>query len=88
MPVTSQSTNIAPLRPVTTLPVGRPGSKLRTARAPVAFASMNGRDAGEAISSSAVYSPTIGRLRPARANAASTNELTTRPAFMSPTPGP
>jgi hypothetical protein len=33
LPVTSISRNSAPLRPVTTLPVGRPGSPLNTARA-------------------------------------------------------
>ena len=44
--------NMPPLRPVTTLPVGRPGSELNTQRASRATRSMTGRDEGEAISSS------------------------------------
>ena len=40
--------NTPPLRPVTTLPLGRPGSELNTARARRASASMIGRQAGRA----------------------------------------
>ena len=44
----------APLRRDTRLPLGRPGSELKTARASLASASMTGREEGEAISSSEV----------------------------------
>ena len=52
LPVISIFMNTPPLRPVTTLPLGRPGSELNTARARRASASMIGRHAGEPISSS------------------------------------
>ena len=56
--------NTPPLRPVTTLPVGRPGSEFSTARAPLAVSSMIGRQAGEPISSSLVNRPTRGTGAP------------------------
>ena len=77
------------MRPVTSAPEGRPGSALNTARAPRAAASITGRDAGEAISSSEVTRLTTARAAPPRrANASSTNAFITSPAFMSATPGP
>ena len=78
-----------PLRPVTTLPVGRPGSLLKTTRALRASASITGRPSGEPISSSPVNRPTSGPGAPPTAlKAASTNMFITSPAFMSATPGP
>ena len=53
-----------PLRPCTTLPVGRPGSELKTHRASRATRSITGRDDGEAISSSDVISPATGAGAP------------------------
>ena len=62
---------------------------MKTARAPRAAASITGREAGEAISSSEVNRPTSGSgAPPARAKASSTKAFMTRPAFMSETPGP
>ena len=81
--------NTPPLRLVTTLPVGRPGSELYTARAVRASRSITGRDDGEAISSSAVIKSLIGHgALPNFWKAAATKALMTRPAFMSATPGP
>ena len=89
LPVISIFMNTPPLRPFTTLPVGRPGSELNTARARRASASMIGRHAGEPISSSEVKSPTSGAGAPPNFwKAASTNAFITSPAFMSATPGP
>ena len=89
LPVISIFMNTPPLRPVTTLPLGRPGSELNTARARRASASMIGRQAGEPISSSEVNSPTSGAGAPPNfLNAASTKAFITSPAFMSATPGP
>ena len=64
LPNTSIFMKTPPLRPVTTLPEGRPGSELRTARALLADSSMIGRHAGEPISSSEVMSPTRGAGAP------------------------
>ena len=64
LPDTSKRRNTPPLRPVTMLPLGRPGSELKTQRAPRATRSMIGRDEGEPISSSLVMRPARGR-RPA-----------------------
>ena len=89
LPVTSTRRNTPPLRPVTTLPLGRPGSELNTQRAPRATRSMTGREEGEPISSSLVTRPASGAgAPPKRWKAASTNALTTSPPFMSATPGP
>ncbi len=78
-----------PLRLVTTLPVGRPGSELNTARAVRPSRSITGRDEGEPISSSEVISSLIGcGLPPNLWKAVATNTFMTRPAFMSATPGP
>ena len=88
-PVTSRRMNAPPLRPVTTAPLGRPGSELKTQRAPRATRSMIGREAGVAISSSPVMRPMTGAgAPPKRLKAASTKALRTSPAFMSDTPGP
>jgi len=61
--------NTPPLRLVTTLPVGRPGSELYTARAARPSRSITGRDDGEAISSSAVSSSLIGHGAPPNSQA-------------------
>ncbi len=88
-PLTSITRKTPPLRPVTTFPEMRPGSALKTARAPLAVDSMVPRDAGEPISSSLVKRPTSGAgAPPKRWKAASTKAFITRPAFMSQTPGP
>ena len=81
--------NTPPLRPVTTLPDTRPGSELNTTRARRASASITARPSGLPISSSPVNSPSIGAGEPPNfANAASTKQFITSPAFMSATPGP
>ena len=88
-PYTVHSENTPPLRPVTTLPVGRPGSELNTARAPRAVFSMMSRQAGEPISSSDVISMRSGAGAPPNfAKPAITKAFMTTPAFMSATPGP
>lgn len=53
------------MRPVTTLPLGRSGSLLNTARAYRAVASIAGRQAGDQISSSLVMRPINGVRRAA-----------------------
>ena len=89
LPNTSQRMKMPPLRPCTTLPVGRPGSELKTHLASRATRSITGRDDGEAISSSDVMRPASGAgAPPIRLKASSTNAFMTRPAFMSATPGP
>ena len=89
LPDTRMAMNTPPLRPVTTLPVARPGSLLNTTRACRASSSMTGRPSGLPISSSPVNRPTSGAgLPPNRAKAASTKQFITSPAFMSATPGP
>ena len=89
LPVTSQRMKIPPLRPVTTLPVGRPGSELNTQRASRATRSITARQEGEPISSSEVIRPASGPgAPPNRLKASSTNAFITSPAFMSATPGP
>ena len=73
----------------TTLPLMRPGSALNTARAPRARAMMRSRVAGEPISSSHEKNRCSGAFSPPqRAKASATNTLSTRPDFMSATPGP
>ena len=81
--------NTPPLRPVTTLPDTRPGSRLNTTRARRASASITARPSGLPISSSPVNRPTSGAGEPPNfAKAASTKQFITSPAFMSATPGP
>ena len=89
LPVTSMTRNTPPLREVTTLPEGRPGSELNTQRAWRPTRSITGREEGEAISSSLVMRPASGAgAPPKRLKAASTKALSTSPPFMSTTPGP
>ncbi len=88
-PCTSNSTAIDPLRLVTRLPLTRPGSALKTARAPRTVSMMVWRVAGEPISSSHEKNSLSGAPRPPqRAKASATKTLSTRPDFMSATPGP
>ena len=89
LPAISKARNTPPLRPVTMLPLGRPGSELKTQRAARPTRSITGRDEGEAISSSLVMRPASGAgAPPKRLKAASTKALRTSPDFMSTTPGP
>ena len=88
-PWTSISRKIPPLRPVTTLPEGRPGSPLKTKAALRANASMTSLLRGEPISSSHVNSAdTSVVVCPDWASAAMMKAFMTTPAFMSATPGP
>lgn len=89
LPSMSKIEKTPPLRPVTTPPLGRPGSELKTTRASRAVASITSRPSGLPISSSPVKRPSSGPgAPPKRWKAARTNMFITRPAFMSATPGP
>ncbi|MNG26189.1 hypothetical protein D3C84_1111430 [compost metagenome] len=81
--------NTPPLRPVTTLPDGRPGSALKTKPACLPNVVIASLLSGEPISSSQVNRPvTSGTSLPLRAIAANRKAFMTMPDFMSATPGP
>jgi len=89
LPSISTPKNTPPLRPVTTLPEGRPGSALKTKPALRAKGSMTDLLRGEPISSSQVNRPvTSGAGSALWASAASRKAFMTMPDFMSATPGP
>ncbi|MCY1309511.1 hypothetical protein D9M70_596140 [compost metagenome] len=89
LPSISMLKKTPPLRPVTTLPDGRPGSALNTKPACLPKCVIASLLSGDPISSSQVNRPVIsGAASPKRAKAASRKAFITMPDFMSATPGP